>query len=171
MSAVTGSGWGSSAPWPANVVGEVYHVGLRVPDIHAAKEELSASLGLHWAPAQHFDMKPWVPGEGYKELELHLTESVEGPVHVELSQGTPGSIWDHNLGVGLHHFGVWVEDVGETVTTLIGQGWTVEMAALAPEEGYGHFAYVRSPSGIVFEPVSADSKEKHERWWSGGRYG
>jgi catechol 2,3-dioxygenase-like lactoylglutathione lyase family enzyme len=156
--------------WPASALGEVYHVGLRVPDIHVAKAELSASMGLRWAPAQHFDMKPWLPGVGYTELELNLTESVDGPVHVELSQGTPGSIWDHDLGSGLHHFGVWVDDVGATINALVSEGWSVEMAALAPDEGYGHFAYVRSPSGIVFEPVSAASKEKHERWWSGGSF-
>ncbi len=167
MSPVTGSGVGG---WPASALGEMYHIGLRVPDIHIATAELTASMGLLWAPPQHFDMKPWLPGEGYKELELNLTESVDGPVHVELSQGTPGSIWDHNLGVGLHHFGVWVDDVGATVDVLVREGWTVEMAALSPEEGYGHFAYIRSPSGIVFEPVAAASKEKHERWWSGGSF-
>ncbi len=161
----------SATGWPASALGEVYHVGLRVPDIHVAQAELSASMGLRWAPPQHFDMKPWVPGEGYKDYELQLTESVEGPVHVELSRGTPGSIWDHTLGVGLHHFGVWVDDVGATVSGLIREGWTVEMAARSPDEGYGHFAYIRSPSGIVFEPVAAASKEKHERWWSGGRFG
>jgi catechol 2,3-dioxygenase-like lactoylglutathione lyase family enzyme len=149
-------------------LGEVYHIGLRVPDIHVAQAELSASMGLQWAPPQHIDMKPWLPGEGYKELEISLTESVEGPVHVELSQGTPGSIWDATLGAGLHHFGVWVDDVGGTVDALVREGWTVEMAALAPEEGYGHFAYIRSPSGVVFEPVSAGYKEKHARWWAGG---
>ena len=163
MSAVTGSA--------ASVLGDIYHVGLRVPDIHRAKAELTASMGLQWAPPQRFDMKPWVPGEGYKEYELNLTESVEGPVHVELSHGTPGSIWDSTFGTGLHHFGVWVDDVGGTVDALVREGWTVEMAALSPEEGYGHFAYIRSPSGIVFEPVAAASKEKHERWWSGSPFG
>jgi hypothetical protein len=44
------------------------------------------------------------------------------------------------------------------------------MAALAPEEGYGHFAYVRPPSGIVFEPVARAFQEKHERWWAEGNF-
>jgi hypothetical protein len=171
MSAATGGGLEASAGWPASALGELYHIGLRVPDIYVAKEELSASMGLQWSPAQHFDMNPWLPGEGYKEFELTVTESVEGPIHVELLQGTPGSIWDHNFGVGLHHFGVWVEDVGATVDALVRERWTIEMAALAPEDGYGHFAYIRSPSGIVFEPVTAASKDKHARWWSGGNYG
>jgi catechol 2,3-dioxygenase-like lactoylglutathione lyase family enzyme len=169
MSTVTGGGLEGLAG-RAGALGEVYHIGLRVPDIDVAKAELSASMGLQWASPLHLDMKPWLPGEGYKEFELTLAESVEGPVHVELSHGTPGSIWDHNFGVGLHHFGVWVEDVGATVEGLVCEGWTIEMAAKSPEEGYGHFAYIRSPSGIVFEPVSAASKEKHERWWSGGSF-
>jgi catechol 2,3-dioxygenase-like lactoylglutathione lyase family enzyme len=170
MSALAGSGLGGSSGWPATALGEVYHVGLRVPDLDVAQAELTASMGLRWAPPQHFDMKPWVPGEGYQEFELNLTESVEGPMHIELSQGSAGSIWDHQLGGGLHHFGVWVDDVGETVHALVSDGWVVEMAALAPEEGYGHFAYVRSPSGIVFEPVARASREKHERWWAGGSF-
>ncbi len=97
----------------------MYHVGLRVPDIHVAKAELSASMGLRWAPPQHFDMKPWVPGEGYKELELNLTESVEGPVHIELSQGTSRQYLGSPISaIGLHHFGVWVDDVGATVSSV-----------------------------------------------------
>ncbi len=148
-------------------LGEVYHVGLRVPDVHATMAELTASMGLRWAPPQHLPMRPWVPGVGYQDLEITLTESVDGPVHVELSQGTPGSIWDSTLGTGLHHFGVWVDDVADTARGLVSKGWIIEMAAASPEEGYGLFAYIRSPAGVVFEPVSTVARKQHEQWWAG----
>jgi catechol 2,3-dioxygenase-like lactoylglutathione lyase family enzyme len=157
-----------SSGWPLAAFGEVYHVGLRLPDIRRAMSELSDSMGLHWAAPQHIPMRPWIPGTGYQDLEITLAESVEGPVHVEVAEGTPGSIWDYRLGEGLHHFGVWVDSVGETVAGLVKQGWVLEMSAASPEEGYGGFAYIRSPAGIVFEPVSTGSQAIHQRWWGGG---
>lgn len=153
---------------PSSPLGELFHVGLRVADVKHTMTELTASTGLTWAPPQRVAMRPWLPETGYQDFEIILTESVEGPVHTELTQGPPGSIWDAAAhGAGLHHFGVWVDDVGETVRTLMDQGWVVEMAGASPEEGFGVYAYVRSPSGVVYEPVSTISRGPHERWWAG----
>jgi hypothetical protein len=41
-------------------------------------------------------------------------------------------------------------------------------AQKAPEDGYGSFTYVMSPSGFLLEPVTINNKERMERWFAGG---
>jgi hypothetical protein len=116
-------------------------------------------------------MKAWVPGVGYQEYELTISFSVEGPVHIELLHGSPGSYWDTSVGgAGLHHLGVWVQDVARANEDLVRQGWVVELAGKAPEAGYGAFSYTRSPAGLLVEPevCGPGSKERFERWYAGG---
>ena len=77
-------------------------------------------------------------------------------------------MWDGHDVPGAHHFGYWSDDVGADTERLLAEGWTLEMAAGAPEDGYGRFSYVRSPSGYLLEPVSLAVKPRFERWWAGG---
>ena len=151
--------------------GEVFHVGIRVADLEVAQQELTDSIGVRWTTPAHIPMKAWVPSEGYQDCELTISFSVEGPVHIELLYGSPGSYWDTSNGApGLHHIGVWVDDVTQVNQDLVSRGFTVELAGESPEKGYGGFTYVRSPGGVLFEPESGlhGSKERFERWYAGG---
>jgi lactoylglutathione lyase len=146
----------------------LFHVGVRVTDLAAAMAEVGASCGLTWASVQDRPMSVWLPDQGPVVLQLALTYSVEGPVHIELMQGPPGSIWDGSDVPGAHHFGYWSDDVAADTAALLDRGWTLELAANAPDDGYGRFTYVRSPSGYLVEPVAIASKPRFERWWAGG---
>lgn len=147
---------------------QFFHVGIRVTDIRAAMDEIGKQAGVTWASVRDKPMAVWVPCCGHAELQLALTYSVEGPVHLELLQGPRGSVWDGHDIPGAHHFGYWSDDVGADTEALLSDGWTLEMAAAAPEDGYGRFTYVRSPSGYLLEPVTVANKPRFERWWAGG---
>jgi hypothetical protein len=149
----------------------MFHVGVRVPNIGSAMEELGAELGISWSSVQRRDQKVWLPGQGSTTLDLQFTYSAEGPQRLELLQGPPGSIWDGNDSPGVHHLGVWVDDVAEETERFIKAGWRLEIAQQSPEDGYGAFTYVRSPSGILVEPVTSALKPTFERWWAGGDLG
>jgi hypothetical protein len=71
---------------------------------------------------------------------------------------------------GVNHHGVWVDDVAAETERLVAAGWTLEMAQLPPEEGYGAITYVRSPSGFRLEPVTSALQPLFERWWAGGPF-
>ncbi len=162
------SGLGVPAlPW-----GEVFHLGIIVADLAAAQAELSDSLGVRWTTPAHIPVKAWAPDRGRHGYDLTISFTVEGPVHIELLHGSPGSYYDPALrgGPGLHHIGVWVDDVTQVNKDLVGQGYTVELAGDSPENGYGAFTYVRSHGGVLFEPESGrrGSKERFERWYAGG---
>jgi len=146
----------------------LFHIGIRVADLAAAMDEVGPRCGVTWASVQDRPMAVWLPTEGPVVLQLALTYSVEGPVHLELMQGPVGSIWDGNDVPGAHHFGYWSDDVRADTEALVADGWTLELAANAPDEGYGRFTYVRSPQGYLVEPVSIGAKPRFERWWAGG---
>jgi catechol 2,3-dioxygenase-like lactoylglutathione lyase family enzyme len=89
-------------------------------------------------------------------------------VHLELMRGPAGSIWDGDDGPGPHHLGFWSDDVAADTEARLAAGWTLELAAAPPDEGYGRFTYLRSPQGVLVEPVSSASRPRFERWWAGG---
>ena len=147
---------------------DLFHVGVLVPDLEAAMAELGRSHGLRWATVQDRPMRIWMPDRGVVTYQLALTYSCDGPVHVELMQGEVGSPWHTATHTGLHHFGVWADDVGAVTERLLNEGWTVELAAGTPDERYGRFTYLRSPSGVLVEPVSSSAKARFQAWWDGG---
>ena len=148
----------------------LYHVGVRVPDLEAAMAGLGPALGITWAQVVQRDQPVWTPDDGAYTIPLRFTYSCEGPQHIELLQGAPGSLWDGADLPGVHHMGVWVDDVAAETERLIGAGWTLEMAQRAPDEGYGVMTYVRSPGGFRLEPVSVAVRPRFERWWAGGPF-
>ena len=147
----------------------IYHTGIRVPDLDAAMAELGPSLGVTWAeeranPAQVV----WTPEDGLREVSLRFTYSCEGPQHVELLEGEPGSVWDGRDDPGVHHVGIWVDDVTAETERCLAAGWRVAAANASPEDGYGLFTYVVPPSGPIVELVAEAIKPGFEAWWAAG---
>ena len=145
-----------------------FHVGIRVVDLEAAMADLGPALGVTWCQVQEREQRVWSPEGGARTTPLRFTYSAEGPVHLELLQGQPGTIWDAGDGEGLHHSGVWSEDVKGESDALVSAGWTMLAAQLPPEDGYGAMSYVASPSGFIIELVSTVVRPMFERWWAGG---
>jgi len=149
---------------------DLFHVGVRVPDLDVAMEELGDSLGLTWSetrenPAQSL----WTPSTGLQDIHLRYTYSAEGPQHVELLEGAPGSFWDGNDRGGAHHVGVWVDDVDAESDRLIAAGWTLVGAQNDPDggTGYGMFTYLQPPSGLIVELVTRTGAQAFfEQWWA-----
>jgi len=145
-----------------------YHQGIRVPDLDAAMAELGPALGLTWCAPQAGKQRVWLPGQAEATLPLRFTYSAEGPQHVELLEGPAGSIWDGREHPGLHHVGLWCDDVAGETERLLGLGWTLQLAQRPPEAGYGVFTYVQPPSGLLVELVSSAIEPMFSRWFAGG---
>jgi catechol 2,3-dioxygenase-like lactoylglutathione lyase family enzyme len=149
--------------------GDLFHTGVRVPDLDEAMAELGDGLGLTWAEARENPAQTlWTPTEGLQEIHLRYTYSAEGPQHVELLEGPAGSFWDGRDRTGAHHLGVWVDDlVGET-DRLVGKGWTLVGAQRDPGdgEGFGVFTYVQPPTGLIVELVDRTVLPFFEQWWN-----
>jgi catechol 2,3-dioxygenase-like lactoylglutathione lyase family enzyme len=145
-----------------------YHQGVRVPDLDAAMKELGETLGVTWCEPQQRDQGVWLPGVGLTALPLRFTYSAEGPQHIELLQGPADSIWDGTEAPGLHHVGLWSDDVAGETDAFLAAGWTLRIAQRDPADGYGVFTYVQPPSGLLVELVSTAVKPMFDRWFAGG---
>lgn len=146
-----------------------FHVGIRVPDIEAAMDELGDSLGLVWSELRETPGQSlWTPEAGLQEIPLRYTYSAAGPLHYELLQGPAGSFWDGNDQPGAHHLGVWADDVTAETNRLIDLGWTLVGAHGDPAAGagYGIFTYVQPPSGLIVELVDTMVLPMFEQWWA-----
>lgn len=148
-----------------------YHHGVRVPDLDAAMDEIGTSLGITWCEPQDREQQVWLPDAGPASIPLRFTYSAEGLQHLELLQGASGSICDGRDEPGLHHIGVWCDDVAGDTQALIDRGWTLRLAQRSPDDGFGAFTYIQPPSGLIVELVWSAIAPMFERWFAGGPLG
>lgn len=147
----------------------MFHTGIRVPNLDAAMAELGDDLRLKWAEVRDMpEQTIWTPSGGMETVSLRFTYSCEGPQHVELLEGAPGSFWDGKNTPGVHHVGLWCDDVPGQTAAAVANGWTCVGAAAAPEDGFGLFSYIQPPSGVIVELVSAVILPAFEQWWVAG---
>ncbi len=150
----------------------LYHTGIRVPDIDAAMDEMGELLGVTWATVQYTPgQSVWTLEKGLEAVELQFVYSCEGPQHVELLQGQARTIWDGRDEPGVHHVGLWVDDVGAETERCLDAGWRLAAAGASPDDGYGAFTYVVPPSGPIIELVWSAVQPRFEEWWAGGNLG
>lgn len=148
--------------------GRCYHQGVRVPDLDAAMAELGPALGVEWCTPQEREQAVWLPETGPASIPLRFTYSAGEAQHIELLEGAPGSIWDGREQPGIHHVGLWSDDVRGETEQLLSAGWTLKLAQQAPDDGYGAFTYVQPPSGLLVELVWSAIEPMFSRWFAGG---
>jgi lactoylglutathione lyase len=147
----------------------LFHVGVRVPDLDAAMDEIGASMGVTWAERRENTAQSlWTPEAGLQEIHLKYTYSAEGPQHIELLEGPAGTFWDGTVSPGAHHVGVWADDVQAETDRLVSLGWTLIGAQQDPGAGagVGIFTYLQPPSGLIVELVDSAVLSFFEQWWS-----
>jgi catechol 2,3-dioxygenase-like lactoylglutathione lyase family enzyme len=134
----------------------VFQVCVLVTDLEAAVRSLAGATGMSFAdPWTYEDLRYWTPRGGVTTSRIRVTYSHQGPQHLELIEPAPGGFFDLALRRGAHHVGVWSDAVGAEAAALVAAGWTVEAAAVSPEEGCGRVAFVRPPGGgMLMEIVS-----------------
>ena len=148
---------------------DIYHIGIRVPNLEEAMDEMGSSLGITWAEQVYTEAQSvWTPSKGQEKLPLKFVYSCDGPQHLELLEGPTNSVWDGSEDSGVHHIGVWVDNVANETERFLKNGWTLLAASSSPEEGYGGYTYVAPQSGTIIELVSRTMLPRFEEWWAGG---
>lgn len=146
---------------------DIFHLGVRVADLEAAMSELGSAFGVTWAEVREVDVQDlWTPEDGAHAVPLRFTYSAEGPQHIELLEGAPGSFWDGRRQPGAHHLGVWTDDLPAETERLVELGWQLLAAFRPPSEGYGLFSYLRPPTGLIVELVDRAVLPHFEAWWA-----
>ena len=146
---------------------ETFHVGMAVEDIDQCCKQIGKDLNLDWLPIKSFDPLPfWTPEEGLREISVKATYSRQGPLRIEIVQGT-SIFYDPNRLPDSRHVGIWVDDLIEEATRLIDNGWIVQAAGDEPSAGYGTIAYLSPPfPGLMVELVSRQLEPMMNEWFS-----
>ncbi len=143
---------------------QIFHIGILVPDLDVAMKDMGASMGYQWATPWTYEPMVYWSSDGGGETNMRITYSKQGPQHVELIQG--GGFWASSAQRGMHHVGVWTDNLAVDANALVKQGWKPQAALMAPEKGWGRFCYISPPSGgMLLELVSTEIKALMESRW------
>jgi hypothetical protein len=130
-----------------------FHVGILVPNIEQAIEELSTVLGANWTEVLERPAGQW---------QLRVAFTRDGPPFIELIEGPPDSPWASPDGPRMHHLGWWAENHAAERKRLGEAGLVPELDG----ETIGITAdyYVAPRSGLRLELVGADREVFAARW-------
>jgi hypothetical protein len=147
------------------LLGRLYHVGIVVPDIEAAKEHLGELLDITWGPVLHVDAYDVRDGQGNDLVVPNtLCYSTEAP-HVELVQEVPGTVWECNEHSNLHHIGVWTDALPIDSATYSNElRCPLQLCGHEGDTAPTQFAYHRDPLGVRIELVDVAMKPMMEEF-------
>jgi catechol 2,3-dioxygenase-like lactoylglutathione lyase family enzyme len=101
---------------------KVFHLGILVNDLEAARALLSGLLGVTWDEIREASVDVTTTA-GTERSEVRLCFSVEGPPFVELVQAQDGGgVYSRSHGEGLHHVALWEEDLDARLEELAAEG-------------------------------------------------
>jgi Glyoxalase/Bleomycin resistance protein/Dioxygenase superfamily len=136
-----------------------FHIGIATNDIDASIPELAASLGVSWTtPTQPEGLVRTVDGAEHRRPRSCISR--EGPIHIDLMQGDPGTVWDVS-GPRLHHFAYWTDDLGGDVARLAKDGWRLEMTRLDAQGEPTVFAYLVDDRGFRLELIDDAGRDDY----------
>jgi catechol 2,3-dioxygenase-like lactoylglutathione lyase family enzyme len=126
-------------------MGDIWHIGIAVPDLEKGQEELGEVFGLRWRPTRVRNLTLTDAAGRTHEVECHVAFSVGGPFAVEVWQAIPGTPLDAPEARGVHHIGYWVDDITAEARRLDALGYpSYATAAGTPLLNVG-------PAGTVIE--------------------
>jgi catechol 2,3-dioxygenase-like lactoylglutathione lyase family enzyme len=158
-----------SLPLVATPIGNVGQIGILVEDFDAAIDLYGRMFGIeewncyHYTPAflneSHY-------GDQDGAFEMLLGMGGQGP-QVELIQSLSGpSIYQEFIDqgrIGLHHLGVFVDDLDAAISLMVAAGYTVTQTARGyGVNGDGGFAYFDTEKdlGVVIEAIEVPELRK-----------
>ena len=130
-----------------------FQVGLVVPELEPALEELSAALGLTFGSPVNREIGPW---------RIRVAFAKEGPPFLEVIEGAPGTPWDTAGSPRVDHLGWWSSDLDADEHAWSKRGLLLE----ADGRPHGRpFTYHRAPaSGLRMELIGTPPAQFYERW-------
>jgi Glyoxalase/Bleomycin resistance protein/Dioxygenase superfamily len=146
------------------LIGQLYHVGIVVPDVEVAKEHLSALLEITWGPVITVDAFDVRDGDGNDLVVPNTLCYSTEPPHVELVQEVPGTVWECNEHSNLHHIGVWSDALPADSAAYGELRCPLQLCGREGDTTPTQFAYHRDPLGVRIELVDVAMKPMMEEF-------
>lgn len=138
----------------------MYHVGIVVPDLHAARDRLHDLIGVSWGPIveQDLDVRD---GDGNDlTVPLKMCYSTAFP-YLELIEESPGTIWECNDYSNLHHIGFYSDALAADSKKM--SAGRCPLAFCGRDEASAPYAFTyHRDLGILIEFVDAAMREASE---------
>ena len=129
----------------------LFHTGIVVDDLAAAKEQIGELLGVTWFEGGG-DVRV-ITDDGARTVRAAYALSQEGPHHVELAQSVAGTLWTATAPGRAHHLGYWVDDVTAASAALTRLG-APRIASVAVADDAPPMCAYHEADGLFVELVS-----------------
>ena len=146
------------------IQGQLYHVGIVVPDVEAAKAHFTDLLGITWGPVVETEAFPVREGDGTERIVPNTLCYSTEPPYLELVQEVPGTVWECNEHSNLHHIGVWVDALPADSATYTELRCPLQLCGRDDDGALVQFAYHRDPLGVRIELVDIAMKPMMEEF-------
>jgi hypothetical protein len=146
------------------IQGQLYHVGIVVPDVEVAQAHLADLLGITWGPVLHVDALDVRDGDGNDLVVPNTLCYSTEPPYLELVQEVPGSVWECNEHSNLHHIGVWTDALPADSARYSELRCPLQLCGRDADGSLVQFAYHRDPLGVRIELVDLGMKAMMEEF-------
>lgn len=146
------------------IQGQLYHVGIVVPDVEVAKAHFTDLLGITWGPVVETEAFPVREGDGTERIVPNTLCYSTEPPYLELVQEVPGTVWECNEHSNLHHIGVWVDALPADSATYTELRCPLQLCGRDDDGALVQFAYHRDPLGVRIELVDIAMKPMMEEF-------
>jgi hypothetical protein len=136
-----------------------FHLGITTNDLRTSMHELGDALGVSWTDPAGGDAL-FHSVDGTPQPRPISCISREGPIHFDLIEGKPGTIWETS-GPRLHHFAYWTDDLQADISRLAAEGWRLEMTKPDPEGKPMQFAYLVRDDGFRLELIDSAGRSDY----------
>jgi catechol 2,3-dioxygenase-like lactoylglutathione lyase family enzyme len=136
---------------------EMFHVGIVVPDIEAARTHFSELLGVEWGPLMEQDIDVRDATGNNLIVPNRICYSTSAP-YLELIEEVPGTTWVCNSHSNLHHIGFFADALAVSSGQLEAVACPLELMGGHGDGPPAAFAYHRDPLGIRVELVDAEMR-------------
>lgn len=142
---------------PAPQARPPFHVGVVVPDIERAIDELGRAMGLRFNEPRALAIDDW---------RIRIAMGYDGPPYLELVEGGPGTPWDASDGPRLDHLAWFSDDLDADTERIQATGAAIEVDGRPAGRGVTYLRGVHS--GLRIELLSERPEHFLERWGLGG---
>ncbi len=146
------------------IQGQLYHVGIVVPDVEVAQAHLAELLGISWGPVVHVDALDVRDGDGHDLVVPNTLCYSTEPPYLELVQEVPGTVWECNEHSNLHHIGVWTDTLPTDSARYTELRCPLQLCGREGDGSLQQFAYHRDPLGVRIELVDLAMKSMMEEF-------